>query len=310
VRGGVPRHRRKGEDLVHALRVSLEDLYNGKTTKLALRKNVICSECHGKGANKRNAVTTCMVCKGSGITITLRQLGPAMVQQLQSVCKNCRGQGEVIRDQDKCKTCYGKKVYQEKKVLEVYIDKGMTHKQKIVFQGEGDQEPGAIPGDVIILVEEERHNFFVRRGEDLIMEKTVTLYEALCGFKFSVNHLDGRVLVVSSKPGDILKPGDVKEIVGEGMPNYRRPFDKGLLIIKFNIEFPEHISTTQAQMLGNIFEKPEDLDLDHVEDKNLIQEVTVAKYGNNKKKSQFKGNRQEAYQDDDEQAGRIDCTHQ
>jgi DnaJ-class molecular chaperone len=63
-----------------------------------------------------------------------------MVQQLQSVCTKCRGQGEVIKEKDRCKKCRGNKVVQEKKVLEIYIDKGMRHKQKIVFSGEGDQE--------------------------------------------------------------------------------------------------------------------------------------------------------------------------
>jgi DnaJ family protein A protein 2 len=65
-----------------------------------------------------------------------------MVQQLQSVCTKCRGQGEVIKEKDRCKKCRGNKVVQEKKVLEIFIDKGMRHKQKIVFTGEGDQEVG------------------------------------------------------------------------------------------------------------------------------------------------------------------------
>lgn len=82
----------------------------------------------------------CDGCKGSGVKVTLRQLGPGMVQQLQSVCTKCRGQGEVIKEKDRCKKCRGNKVVQEKKVLEIFIDKGMRHKQKIVFSGEGDQE--------------------------------------------------------------------------------------------------------------------------------------------------------------------------
>jgi len=162
--GGGRRRQRRGEDLVHPLEVTLEDLYNGKTTKLALRKNVICSVCEGfvlfpasslppycgwdgwsitdnrKGGKNLDSVKTCEACKGSGVKITLRQLGPGMVQQLQSVCSKCRGQGEVIKEKDRCKKCRGNKVVQEKKALEIFVDKGMTNKQKIVFTGEGDQE--------------------------------------------------------------------------------------------------------------------------------------------------------------------------
>ncbi|KAJ8311458.1 hypothetical protein KUTeg_010813 [Tegillarca granosa] len=47
--GGGRRHKgpRKGKDVVHQLTVSLEDLYNGATRKLALQKNVICEKCEG-----------------------------------------------------------------------------------------------------------------------------------------------------------------------------------------------------------------------------------------------------------------------
>ncbi len=49
----------------------------------------------------------------------VRQLGPGMVQQMQTACTDCHGQGEIIDDKFRCKTCNGQKVVQEKKVLEV-----------------------------------------------------------------------------------------------------------------------------------------------------------------------------------------------
>ena len=42
---------RRGRDMVHPLKVSLEELYNGATRQLALNKNVICSKCNGKGGS-------------------------------------------------------------------------------------------------------------------------------------------------------------------------------------------------------------------------------------------------------------------
>lgn len=50
------------------------------------------------------------------------------------------GAGEVIRDKDKCKKCKGKKVVEERKYLDIFIEKGMQNNQKIVMQGEADQE--------------------------------------------------------------------------------------------------------------------------------------------------------------------------
>ena len=50
--------------------------------------------------------------------------------------------GEVINEKDRCKACHGQKVTDEKKLLEVHVDKGMKHEQKIVLRGEGDQSVG------------------------------------------------------------------------------------------------------------------------------------------------------------------------
>ncbi len=153
------------------------------------------------------------------------------------------------------------------------MDKGMKHKQKIVFSGEGDQEPGLVPGDVVIVLNQRDHPVFKRDdSNNLHMEKEISLLEALCGFSFTVRHLDGRTLLIRSNPADtIIKPGknkipffflarqrcvcvvclpclhqvrltgDVKEITGEGMPTWKRPFDKGLLVVKFSVKFPDYI---------------------------------------------------------------------
>ena len=120
-RGGRPSGPRKGKDLVHRIKVSLEDLYKGKMTKLALQKHVLCSKCKGKGG-KEGAVKTCNSCHGQGIKIVMRQLGP-MVQQIQQQCGDCNGEGEIINPKDRCKSCNGKKIVDERKVLEVHIDK-------------------------------------------------------------------------------------------------------------------------------------------------------------------------------------------
>ena len=72
--------------------------------------------------------------------MAFKQLGPGMVQQMQSICRECSGEGEVINEKDRCKTCNGKKTIKEKKTQEVPIDKGMHDSQKITFRGESNQE--------------------------------------------------------------------------------------------------------------------------------------------------------------------------
>ena len=74
---------------------------------------------------------------------------------------------------------------------------------------------------------------------DLLFQKKIKLVEALCGFQFAITHLDGRTLVIKSHPNEIVRPGDIKSIPGEGMPMFKHPFEKGKLLIHFEIEFPE-----------------------------------------------------------------------
>ncbi len=77
----------------------------------------------------------------------------------------------------------------------------MKDGQKITFTGDGDQEPGLEPGDIIIVLDEREHATFRRRGQDLIMKFEIELVEALCGFNKIVKTLDDRELVITSHPG-------------------------------------------------------------------------------------------------------------
>ena len=77
----------------------------------------------GRGG-KEGAVEKCKTCKGGGVQVRIQQIAPGMVQQIQSMCSDCSGKGESINPKLRCKTCLGKKVIRERKILEVHIDKG------------------------------------------------------------------------------------------------------------------------------------------------------------------------------------------
>lgn len=66
----------------------------------------------------------CPLCKGRGMQVHIQQIGPGMVQQIQTVCIECKGQGERINPKDRCESCSGAKVVREKKIIEVHVEKG------------------------------------------------------------------------------------------------------------------------------------------------------------------------------------------
>jgi len=213
---------RKGENVNHPIKVSLEDLYNGKTVKLAINRQVQVGE-----------PKMCTACDGQGVVIELRQIALGMVQQVQKRCTVCNGEG------------YIGETKKERKVLEVHIEKGMKNGQKVVFHGMADEKPNMEPGDINFIVQEKEHELFKRKGADLLITKTLSLNEALCGFEWTVTHLDKREIVIKSRPGEVIKPESiggqpfVKIVSGEGMPSKGNPFVKGDLYVLFTVEFPK-----------------------------------------------------------------------
>jgi len=227
----------KGKDVVHQLPVSLDDMYNGTTRRLSLNKNVICDKCDGRGG-KPGATQTCPMCRGQGVQVKIHQIGPGMVQQVQQMCRDCDGKGQRINPKDRCKHCNGKKTQKTQKILEVHVDKGMQQGQKVVFSGEGDQEPGLEPGDVIIVLKQKEHDVFTRQNNNLLMKMDISINEALTGFQRIVKTLDKRELLITSPPGEVIDHGMIKSVIDEGMPQHRNPFNKGLLIVQFAVTFP------------------------------------------------------------------------
>ncbi|XP_023954720.2 dnaJ homolog subfamily A member 2 [Bicyclus anynana] len=306
--GGRGRGRARGEDTIHPLKVTLEDMYVGKTAKLQLSKNVICGPCKGVGG-KPGAVVSCRDCHGQGLKVSYQQIGPNMTRQFQTRCPTCQGLGETINEKDKCPKCKGKKVLNETKILEVHVEKGMRENQKISFRGEGDQQPDTQPGDVIIVLQQKPHELFKRTGDDLLMEREITLTEALCGFEFVVKHLDGRDLLIRHSPGEVIKPGDLKGIQGEGMPQHKNPFEKGNLYIKFEVTFPENHFANEEELkkIESILPPRPVFVMPTGED---VEEVNMMEYT----ASERSRGREEAYASDDDEhmhAGPgVQCAHQ
>jgi len=299
--GGGRRGPKRTKNLMHQLSVSLEDMYNGTTRKLALQKNVICDACDGVGG-KEGAVVRCTNCRGSGMQVRIQQLGPGMMQQIQSMCGECQGQGERIDPKLRCKKCNGRKVNRERKILEVQVDKGMEDGQKITFGSEGDQEPGMEPGDIIIVLDEKEHPIFKRSGIDLIMQQNVNITEALCGFKKTVPTLDDRTLVIQTVAGEVIKPNDLKCVYGEGMPTYRNPFEKGKLIVKFAIDFPEALDPHVAQKLEALLPPKPKLRIPEIHD-----EVDLSPFDPNTARN---SNNDTSEEHEHEHGPGVSCAHQ
>ncbi|KAI9000640.1 DnaJ-domain-containing protein [Trametes punicea] len=254
--------RTKGQDSHIPYEVTLEDLYNGKTVKMNMEKEIVCGLCKGTGAKGNAKPKPCIKCDGKGWTNVTTSLGPSRLCTHRAMCTECQGQGEKLREKDRCKKCKGNKTVKERTRQEIYIERGMADRQRIVLAGAGDEEPGIPPGDVIFTLKTRHHESFERSGNDLLTTVHITLSEALLGFsRILLTHLDGRGVHVTSPPGKIIKPGDSIILRGEGMPVYKTPDHKGNLYVMLEIDMPDEswLKTVDAKALAGILppKKPE-----------------------------------------------------
>ena len=77
---------------------------------------------------------------------------------------------------------------------------------KITFAEKLDEQPGVTAGDVIVILKEQPHARFKRKGVDLYIEKSISLLEALGGFELEIGQLDGRTMIFRSAAGEVVSP--------------------------------------------------------------------------------------------------------
>lgn len=111
---------------------------------------------------------------------------------------------------------------------------------KIPFQSEGNQGLQGNRGDLVVVLIQAEHPLFRRRNNNLTMHNVhINLTQALCGVVYCFKHLDGRNICVTTKPGEVIRHGQIKVVPGEGMPLRNNPFERGDLLIPFAVDFPE-----------------------------------------------------------------------
>jgi DnaJ family protein B protein 4 len=144
---------------------------------------------------------------------------------------------------------------QVEKTLEINILPGFKAGTKFRFKGEGNEREGVDPADLVFVLEELPHDKFTRDGNDVITTEKISLLEALTGNGGSrqITVLDGRRPTVTV-PASVVKPGSQTRLPGYGMPIRKegQVRDKGDLIVKWEVEFPERLTTSQKEGLKKV----------------------------------------------------------
>ena len=233
---------RKSKNIKKILDINLEDIFCKKSLNINFEKTIICKSCNGSGAKDPSCIKICKTCDGTGVIISIKTFGPGMISQSQTTCNVCRGMGKNITI--KCEKCRGTKYDVVKRKVNIKLDHSNEHGDKLVIPGEAHEDVDSDKcGDLLLQLNVREHNQFTRRGNNLFMNKKISLSEALCGCDIAFNHMDGRKILVNT--GDIINPKTKKKIVGEGLNN-------GDLIIEFDISFPKVLSKERKEYLSKI----------------------------------------------------------
>lgn len=241
-RGGRSRSRaRGGRDLQLGIKVPFEEAAFGTEKTVSIHKNISCTDCSGSGVAKGKQPTTCDLCGGAGEV--RRQQGFFTVS---SSCPKCSGSGQIITDP--CQKCHGHGVTKKNVELSVKVPAGIDVGQRLKLSNEGDAGAfGGPPGDLYILIDVEKHDFFTRDEFDVLCQVPISFSQAALGADVEVPTLEGKVSVkipAGSQSGKKmrLKNKGITRLGGYG---------RGDQILSIQVETPTKLSSEQRE----VFEK-------------------------------------------------------
>jgi DnaJ family protein A protein 2 len=299
---------RKVKPTIEDLSVTLEELYSGKMKTLSFERQRNCETCDGKGGKDAK---TCTTCRGAGVIEKMVQIAPGFITSARATCHACRGEKTIYEKDNKCKTCDGEKVKRETKTIEIPVEQGAPNESAITFSAEGNEIPDAMAGDLIVRLITESHDSFERKGADLYYQKKISLYEALTGCAFYIEHLDGKKILVATVSGEVITPGSVKQLNNKGMPFYKDNMNYGNLYIIFDVEFPKQNELQNIKGLQEILPVPEDLITDLDKNKFELLEEFDSDRVNSHAEGGKHGMNEDDEDDEDMQGGqRVQCAQQ
>lgn len=248
------------------IQVPLKDFYTGAEHEFKVEKQVICSKCEGSGSEDGHR-DTCPRCSGHGVVIQKQQLAPGIFQQMQMQCDACGGQGSVVKH--KCKVCGGARVVRSEESYDLSVEKGMPRGARVQYENEGDESPDWEAGSLIVQVveaqprlakdEKERTDgtFFRRKDHNLFWREVLSLREAWMGdWTRNLTHLDGHVVQLSRKRGEVVQPGSTEVIEGEGMPIWKHEDAAyGALHIEYVVVLPDQMESGMEKEFWSTWEK-------------------------------------------------------
>ncbi|MBO4873726.1 MAG: molecular chaperone DnaJ [Bacteroidales bacterium] len=247
-RGGGRRPVNRGTNLRVTVKLTLEEIANGTTKKIKVKKYVPCSACHGTGEKDGNSSSTCPTCNGRGVQTRVMH---TMLGQMQtsSTCSTCGGSGKVIKD--KCTSCYGEGIVSGEETIELKIPAGVYEGMQLSMDGKGNAaRHGGVNGDLLIAIQEVEHPELKRDGIDLIYNLYIGIPDAILGCSAEIPTIGSKVKI-KVEPGT--QSGKILRLKGKGLPDING-YGHGDLLVRINVFIPNDVSKDDKKLLEQMRE--------------------------------------------------------
>jgi molecular chaperone DnaJ len=239
-----------GQDLKVTLKLTLEEIATGTTKKIKLKKYNVCKTCNGTGAKDASSYQTCSVCSGTG---EVKQVSRSLFGQFVNIapCNNCNGTGKIITKP--CPACRGDGRIYEESTIKINIPAGVTDNSYMTLRGEGSVgKNGGSAGDIIVIFKELPHPHFVREGDNIIYELSISYPEAVLGTEVEIPTLTGRAKL-KIEPGT--QAGKFLKMREKGIQHLNR-HGAGDQLVKINIHVPKKVNSQERELLRQLQNMP------------------------------------------------------
>jgi molecular chaperone DnaJ len=247
-RGGSQSHQRqyqprRGNDLLYALNIDLEDAAFGAKKEITIPRLEKCPKCEGTGAKSKEDVVTCPDCQGSGYTKQERRT-PFGYFSTTAPCNKCKSTGEFIKEE--CSECDGTGLVKKTRKIEVDVPKGVEDGMKLRILGEGEAgEKGAEQGNLYVELNIKEHKIFQRDEDDLLLEVPISFAQAALGSEIEIPTLNGKAKL---KIPAGTQTNTLFRMRGKGMPHLRDSYH-GDQMVKVVVNVPEKLTKKQKDLL-------------------------------------------------------------
>lgn len=243
---GGRRYVNRGSDIRIKVNLTLEEIATPTEKKVKINKFVPCEHCHGTGAKDEHSKETCPTCKGRG-QVTRQQQSMFGIIQQTSVCPDCNGSGERIKDP--CPHCHGKGVVKGEEVIPITIPAGVDSGMQLTVRGKGNAGAnGGVNGDLIIAIEVADHDVFERDGNNLYLNYYISFPQAALGATVEIPTLNGKAKIKISAG---TQGGQILRLQGKGLPELNS-HNIGDLIVNVNVWTPKSLSKEEKEIIEKL----------------------------------------------------------